>query len=95
LTTFQLFTTQTAPGGTFDFLTGLDVFVSGPGLTEIKIASLPQLQKGATTIDMTLVPNVNLLLYVNAGATIRASATGSQPAKDVTFAGKIVVTVKI
>jgi hypothetical protein len=95
LDSFALFTTPTAPGGNFDFLSGLDIFVSGPGLSEVKIATMPKLQKGATRIDMTVIEGVNMLPYVNAGAVIRASATGSQPASDVTFAGKVVIRVKI
>jgi hypothetical protein len=87
--------TLTASEGNFDFLQALDIFVSAPGQTEVKIASLPKLDKGATKIDMTIVPNVNMLAYVNAGATIRASASGTQPAKDVTFSGKVTILVRI
>lgn len=95
LESFTLSTTNTAPGGNFDFLQSLDIFVSAPGLSEVKLASMPKLDKGATTITMTIVPNVNMLAYVNAGATIRASATGSQPSQDVTFVGKVVIRVRI
>ncbi|MCC6811206.1 MAG: hypothetical protein IT381_27495 [Deltaproteobacteria bacterium] len=88
-------TPQSAPSGNFDFLTALDVFVSAPGLSETKIASLPKLDKGATKITMTLVSGVNMLPYVNAGATIRAAAQGTQPSQTTTFSGDVVVRVRI
>ncbi len=96
LESFTLYITpKSAPSGNFDFLSALDVFVSAPGLTEVKIASLPSLAKGATTLTMTLAPDVNMLAYINAGATVRAQATGTQPSKTTTFSGDVVLRVKI
>jgi hypothetical protein len=44
---------------------------------------------------MTISPDVNMLPYINAGATVRAAASGSQPSKTTTFSGDVVLRVKI
>jgi hypothetical protein len=88
-------TPHTAPNGNFDFLSEVHLFVEGAGLPKVEIASSAPVPKGATTLDFTIVPNVNLLPYINAGATISATAMGTQPAHDTSFDGHVTVTVKI
>jgi hypothetical protein len=61
----------------------------------VEVANSAPVPRGATTLDFNIVPNVNLLPYINAGATISATATGTQPAQDTSFDGHVVVTVKI
>jgi hypothetical protein len=51
--------------------------------------------RGQASVSFTVVPDVNLLPYVNAGATMTTTATGRQPAKDFTFDGKAVFEVRI
>ena len=49
---------------------------------------------GDQAIDLELVtPKPELLPYVNAGATISATASGTQPANDFTFDGYVTVRV--
>jgi hypothetical protein len=87
--------TITSPaGGTFSFLDSITISIASPGQPETKIASLAPVPAQAT-IALTVVPNVNLLPYLNGGATISGTATGHAPAQDTTFNGHLVVTIKI
>lgn len=83
------------PSGTFDFLDEVHVFVEAPGQPKVEVATLKPVPKGQTSVSFSIVPNVNLLPYVNAGATMSTTATGRQPAKDFTFDGKAVFEVRI
>lgn len=83
------------PSGTFDFLDEVHVFVEAPGLEKVEVATLKPVPKGQTSVSFTVVPEINLLPYVNAGATMSTTATGTQPAKDFTFDGKAVFEVRI
>ncbi|MEW5737659.1 MAG: hypothetical protein AB1938_01970 [Myxococcota bacterium] len=83
------------PSGTFDFLDEVHVFVEAPGLSRVEVATLKPVPKGQTSVSFTIVPDVNLLPYVNAGATMSTTATGTQPARDFTFDGKAVFEVRI
>ena len=95
---FQI-TPHASPSGNFDFVDEIHIFVaasqSGSSLPMVEIATLKPVPKGATTIDLTIVPGIDLLPYINAGATISASATGHQPTQTVTYDGSVVVTVHI
>ena len=46
-------------------------------------------------IDLTIVKGVDLLPYINAGASISATASGHAPAGTVTYDGSVTVTVHI
>jgi hypothetical protein len=87
--------TVTSPAGaTFDFVDSIIIDISGPGLSEVEIARL-QPVPGTTSIAIPPSGGVDLLPYINAGATITAKASGHMPASDTTFVGKVVVTVHV
>ena len=96
---FQL-TPHGASSGSFDFVDEIHIFVapaagSGSALPMVEIANLKPVPKGQTTLDLAIVPGVDLLPYINVGASISASAMGHQPAQTVTYDGVVVVTVHI
>ena len=90
-------TTTAMPAGNFDFLEEAHLFAesSAAGLPKVEIATLKPVARGASSVDFTIVPNVNLLPYVNAGAELSATATGAQPNSDVTFDGLLIIDVRI
>jgi hypothetical protein len=91
-------TPHSAPSGNFDFVDEIHIYVEttqSSSLPKIEIAKLSPVPKGRTNIQLDLVPNVDLLPYINAGATISAQASGHQPAQDTSYDGAVVVTVHI
>lgn len=88
-------TPAASPSGNFDFLEEVHVFIEAPGLQKVEIATLKPVPKGATTVSFTPAKDVNLLPYVNAGATLTTSATATPPARDFTFDGKVVLEVRV
>ena len=95
---------QVTPHGqsssTFDFVDEIHIYVApsssaSSSLPMVEIARLSPVPKGQTKIDLTIVPGVDLLPYINAGASISASASGHQPAQTVTYDGTVVVTIHI
>jgi hypothetical protein len=88
------FTVTMPAGDTFAFLDSISIKISATGLPEKEIATLSPVPS-ATTIQLHPTANVDLLPYLKAGPTITASAGGHVPAHDVTFDGKLVVTIKI
>lgn len=87
-------TVMSPSGATFAFVDSIAISISAPGLAEIEIARL-QPVPGAASISIPPEGGVDLLPYINAGATITASASGHMPASDTTFAGKVIVTVHV
>lgn len=85
----------TKNSGTFDFLDQVHVFIEAPGISKVEIAAISPVGKGLTTVSFTVVPSINLLPYVNAGATLSATATGRQPTQDFTFDGLVVLDVRV
>ena len=83
------------PDATFDFITETRLFVEGPGLQKVEIAHKVPVPKGLKKLEFDIVPEVDLLPYINAGATISATAVGTQPVRDTTFTGRVVVEVRI
>lgn len=84
------------PSGTFDFVQEIHIDVdapSSPSLPKVEIAHLAPVPRGQTSISLDVDQGVDLLPYLNAGAEITATATGSQPSKDFTFDGKVDVEV--
>lgn len=91
-------TPRAMPSGTFDFLTEVRIYVAARGdssLPRVEIARLQPVPTGQTTVTFTIVPGVDLLPYVNAGAEITATATGTQPRQDFSYVGHIEITVRI
>lgn len=90
-------TPPAAPSGNFDFVDEIHIFVeaqSGP-LPKVEIATLKPVPKGQTTINLTVVPGIDLLPYINVGATISANASGRQPTQNFSYDGVVTVTVHI
>jgi hypothetical protein len=91
-------TPHDAPRGNFDFVDEIHIFVAAPSgstLPMVEIATLKPVPKGLTTIKLDIVPGIDLLPYINEGATISATATGRQPAQTITYDGSVTVTVHI
>ena len=91
-------TPRSAPSGNFDFLESVHIYVAQRGggtLPKVEIATLQPVPKGQTTVSFVIVPDVDLLPYINVGAEITATASGRQPQKDFTFDGHLEVTIKI
>ena len=87
--------TVTSPtGATFEFVDSIIINVSAANLPDVEIARLEPVP-GTTAISIPPKSGVDLLPYINAGATITASASGHMPASDTTFVGKVVVTVHV
>jgi len=90
--------TVTSPSGaTFDFLTSISIRISSNGnssLSEIEIARLEPVP-GTATIVIPPTGGVDLLPYVEAGATITATASGHMPASDITYVGTVVITIHV
>jgi len=96
---FQI-TPHASPSGNFDFVDEIHIYVapsssSSSSLPMVEIANLKPVPKAQTTIDLAIVPGVDLLPYINAGASISASASGHAPPQTVTYDGTVVVTVHI
>jgi hypothetical protein len=87
-------TVMSPSGATFDFVDSIVINISGPGLSEVEIGRL-QPVPGTASISIPPAGGVDLLPYINAGATITAKASGHMPASDTTFVGTVVVTVHV
>lgn len=81
-------------GATFAFLDTIVIEVSAANLPQREVARLDAVP---ATAEISIPPtaNVDLLPYINAGATLTATATGTMPAQTVTYDGRVVITVKI
>jgi hypothetical protein len=88
------FTVTSPAGATFDFVDSIAINISGGNLPQKEIARLDPVP-GTTSISVPPSPGVDLLPYINAGATITATASGQMPTADTTFVGTVVVTVHI
>ncbi|MCS6913670.1 MAG: hypothetical protein RMK29_13530 [Myxococcales bacterium] len=90
-------TPQEAPSGTFDFLDEVRIYIAARdgSRPRVEIARLVSVPRGQVRLELTVVPEVELLPYLNAGAEITATARGTQPRRDVTFAGRIELTVRV
>jgi hypothetical protein len=92
--------THDSPLDSFNFMYDLQVFVAAPSLPMVPIAQTSPTFKGhggtlIETLSLDVVPNVDLLPYINAGATISAQASGDQPAQDFSYDGSLVITIHI
>lgn len=92
-------TPHNMPAGNFDFINEVHIFIgprdSGSTLPVQEIASVTAVPKGLTTLTFTVLPNIELLPYINAGAQLTARASGTQPRSTVSYDGQIVITIKI
>jgi hypothetical protein len=90
-------TPHAAPSGNFDFVDEIHIFVEAQSgsLPKVEIANLRPVPKGQTSIQLTVVPGIDLLPYINVGATISATASGHQPTQNFTYDGLVTVTIHI
>lgn len=81
-------------GATFDFLDALSITIAADGLPEVEVAKLDPVPARAQ-ISLTIVPRVNLLPYLQKASNMKASARGRAPTQNVTFDGRVVVSVEL
>jgi len=90
--------TITSPSGaTFEFVDSIAIRVSSSvdtSLPEVEIGRLEPVP-GTATIVIPPTGSVNLLPYVEAGATITATASGHMPASNTTYVGTVVLVVHV
>jgi hypothetical protein len=83
----------------FDFLDAADVFVesrqAGSELPRERVAQLDPVPDGQRTIAFETFEDVNLKPYIEQGAKLTSSASGSAPPDDVSFAGMAVLQVEV
>jgi hypothetical protein len=84
-------------GATFDFVSSISISISASGNSNLPTQEIAHLDPvpGTASINLQPVPGVDLLPYINAGATITAAASGHMPSTDTTFDGLVVVTVHV
>ena len=79
---------------TFEFLDTISIFVQAEGLERREVAKSGNVPaQGSVNLD--IVPGIDLLPYVKKGATLSATATGHLPNRTVRFAGKVVVGIRV
>lgn len=87
------------PSGSFDFVDEIHIYVApssaSSSLPRVEIARKQPVPKAQTSLSLDVVPGVDLLPYINAGATLSATATGTQPARDFTYDGVVTITIHI
>ncbi len=97
LTSLTFDITPTAEGvgddDDFDFVDRVALFVDADGLPRRQLAVLDPVPQNASRIALQ-PSDLDLLPYVERGATITAEVSGSPPPDDVTFDGAYVVEVE-
>jgi hypothetical protein len=94
LKSFELSLTSPA-GETFEFLDSIAISISAPGLETKMVAGLADVPAQPRISLQIVVPEVDLLPYIQKGATMKATATGHVPRQTVRFEGTVVIRVKI
>ena len=94
-----LATPHAMPSGNFDFLQEVRISIGprdqGSSLPVKEIANIPSVPQGQTKLEFHVIPDIDLLPYIQAGAQLTASASGTQPRMDFTYDGQVVITIKI
>jgi hypothetical protein len=90
-------TLATHSSATFEFLSSIAISISASGGANLPQKEIARLQPvpAASTIAIPATPGVDLLPYIKQGATITATASGHMPASDVSFDGRVVITVHL
>ena len=86
----------TASSGNWGFLQSMDIYISSTmkGSSLPKIVAASASNPGATTeLVFTPTQNLNLVPYVNEGAELTATATGTPPQQEVVFDGQFTLHV--
>jgi hypothetical protein len=89
--------TTRSPGATFEFLSSIAISISASGGANLPQKEIARLQPvpATSTIAIPPTPGVDLLPYIKQGATITATASGHMPVSDVSFDGRVVITVHL
>lgn len=82
-------------GATFDFLDSITLFVESDGLARQALGAVTPVPRGATTLGFTTDPAVDLLPYLNRGATLTSTVSGSAPPQTFHFDGEVIVELRI
>lgn len=82
------------PTETFAFLDSLAITIAAEGLPEVEVAKLAPVP-AQSQISLNTVGRVNLLPYLQKRSTMKATAKGRAPTQDITFDGRVVVTIEI
>jgi hypothetical protein len=82
--------------GDWSFVQSMDLYIastmSGTTLPKVVVASASA--PGAVTkLNLAITPDVDLVPYINEGAVLTATATGTQPSHDVTLDGQFTLHV--
>lgn len=84
------------PSGDSDdwsFVTSITVYVQSQNLPKVEIAHIDASPGAVQSFDFTIVPDVDLKPYVDAGGTVTSDGKGTIPPDDVSYAGTGVFTV--
>jgi len=84
----------TPSGETFEFLDRINIEISAVGLESKKVAYLDNVP-AQPQIALTVLGHIDLIPYINKGATLSATASGHQPRQNVKFDGLVVITVRV
>ncbi len=90
-------TPHDAPAGNFDFLDEIHLFAAPMAAPDqkVEIASKVPVPKGAASLTLDVVPNVDLISDVQGGTEITATAKGRAPSQSTSIDGHVVIDVKI
>lgn len=80
----------------FDFVDKVDVYVestkSGSSLPKKQVAVLENVPQGKTTVDFTVIEDVDLKPYIEEGVRLTTTGNGEVPPDDTSF--KAIVTIR-
>jgi hypothetical protein len=92
----------TRPAGdvdTFDYLNTAEFFIEptrvGSVLQKVKVADIPAKEGPTGEMWPRLIANLNLLPLLTEGAQLTSTATGTTPGDDVSYTGKVVLSVDV
>jgi hypothetical protein len=95
LTSFTL-QIDAPPGQTFDFLDTIAFFAASDGLSEVRIAHLDVVPKGATKLTLEADAGIELKPYVVAPKMrIRGQVKGTRPPQETTISARVVLDVDV
>ncbi|WP_394850597.1 hypothetical protein LZC95_24460 [Pendulispora brunnea] len=84
------------PGQTFDFLQSVAFYAESSGQPRVRIAHLDAVPRGASSLQVSIDPGVELKPYVVAPQmSITTEATGSRPQQESTVKAEVTLDVDI
>jgi hypothetical protein len=90
------FTIDSPSGGNFDFLESLTFFAEADGLDKVQVASLTQVPKGKSTLELVVNEKVDLQPYVVAPSMRMSShIEGMRPDEDTTVTATVTLDVDV